>query len=514
MLRKLALLLPLALASCGPSFMNGEPDEAEPELLESSVQQGIVTCAERQDTGYTNGSSFVITVVTADGKPAERATANAYAVMQAAAAADGINLVVVSGFRTMSEQQYLYACYVNCNCNNCNLAAKPGYSNHQSGHAMDLNTSSPGVYTWLSNNAGRFGFKRTVPSEIWHWEWWGGGPGGGPCGAVTEDNCTTEEASNCGKFGCGCADHQCSGGFCPGTGCTAKHTQNCGAFGCGCIDGACNGIACPGSGCTAKETLDCSKFGCGCSDHKCAGGAACAGSACTLREATDCGKFGCNCADHQCSGGFCPKNGCTQKETSDCAATGCGCVDHKCSGGKCDGSGSTARNVQDCGAFGCGSIDATCNGGACPGTGCTVKQTSDCAKVGCGCADQKCSGGACMGSGCTANQTSSCAKADAGCSLGKCVYPGHDAGFVIDGGTPQPAPDDGGTVDPITMNDGGEVLGEAPPDGLDASTPFVSKPIPVGNALSPVTGGCQSATPLLPWAVAALALLRRRRALR
>lgn len=167
------------LAGCGPAV--DEADEVEPELNFTSIEQGLVTCGTRQDTGYRNGTPFTITVVTADGKPVERDTANAYAVMQDAAARAGVTLTVVSGFRTMAEQQYLYACYVNCNCNSCNLAAQPGYSNHQSGHALDLNTSSPGVYNWLAANAARFGFSRTVPSEPWHWEWWGGGPGGGPC---------------------------------------------------------------------------------------------------------------------------------------------------------------------------------------------------------------------------------------------------------------------------------------------------------------------------------------------
>jgi len=140
-----------------------------------------VNCTTHTDTGYTNDKPFAITVVTVDGKPVERATANAYYVMAQAASAAGVTLKVVSGFRTMAEQRYLYACYVNCNCNSCNLAAQPGYSNHQSGHALDLNTAAPGVYAWLANNGGRFGFKRTVPSEAWHWEWWSGGPGGGPC---------------------------------------------------------------------------------------------------------------------------------------------------------------------------------------------------------------------------------------------------------------------------------------------------------------------------------------------
>ena len=171
----------LLALGCGP-LPELDADEAEPELDSTSIEQGLVTCGTRQDTGYTNGTPFTITVVTADGKPAEMATANAYSVMQAEAARAGVTITVVSGFRTMAEQQYLYACYVNCNCNSCNLAARPGYSNHQSGHALDLNTSAPGVYNWLAANAGRFGFSRTVPSEPWHWEWWGGGPGGGPCG--------------------------------------------------------------------------------------------------------------------------------------------------------------------------------------------------------------------------------------------------------------------------------------------------------------------------------------------
>jgi hypothetical protein len=125
-------------------------------------------------------------VVRVDGKKAERASANAYYVMAKAASAAGVNIKVVSGFRTQAEQQRLYACYVNCNCNNCNLAARPGYSNHQSGHAFDLNTSAAGVLGWLNTNGARYGFKRTVPSEPWHWEWWSGGPGGGPCGATGE----------------------------------------------------------------------------------------------------------------------------------------------------------------------------------------------------------------------------------------------------------------------------------------------------------------------------------------
>ncbi|MCC7542099.1 MAG: M15 family metallopeptidase, partial [Deltaproteobacteria bacterium] len=167
-----------------------------------------VSCEERSDTGYRSGDSFSIDVVTIDGKPVEVDTANAYMVMAEAASRDGVEIRIVSGFRTMAEQEYLYACYVNCNCNGCNLAARPGHSNHQSGHALDLNTSSGGVLSWLEAHGGDYGFSRTVPSEPWHWEWWGGGPGGGPCGrpeppapgacpALGADGGEIEETSGC-----------------------------------------------------------------------------------------------------------------------------------------------------------------------------------------------------------------------------------------------------------------------------------------------------------------------------
>ncbi len=119
--------------------------------------------------GYVDGRATRITVTRLDGKPVEVRTAMAFERMRAAAARDRVTIRIVSGFRTMEHQQALYAAYRR---GRGNLAARPGESNHQSGHALDLNTSSPGVYPWLQRNAQRFGFRRTVPSEAWHWEWW------------------------------------------------------------------------------------------------------------------------------------------------------------------------------------------------------------------------------------------------------------------------------------------------------------------------------------------------------
>ncbi|MEA2751628.1 MAG: hypothetical protein QOI41_5771, partial [Myxococcales bacterium] len=67
------------------------------------------------------------------------------------------------------KQRELYALY---KAHRGNLAAPPGYSNHQSGHALDLNTKAAGVNSWLVKHAAAFGFRRTVPSENWHYEKW------------------------------------------------------------------------------------------------------------------------------------------------------------------------------------------------------------------------------------------------------------------------------------------------------------------------------------------------------
>ncbi|MFY0527353.1 peptidoglycan-binding protein [Archangium gephyra] len=121
--------------------------------------------------GYVNGVARNITVSPiAGGKEMRSDAAAAFNRMHAAAKAAGINLHVNSAFRSMEEQRVLYQKYLN---GTGNLAAKPGYSNHQGGIALDINVGGTGTstYKWLANNASRFGFARTVPSEPWHWEY-------------------------------------------------------------------------------------------------------------------------------------------------------------------------------------------------------------------------------------------------------------------------------------------------------------------------------------------------------
>ena len=132
---------------------------------------GAVTTAVAYSGGKELGQ---ITLITVDGKPVEQQTGLQFLAMRAAALKAGVKLKLNSGFRTWAEQVRLYALYL---AGRGNLAAKPGFSNHQSGLAVDIqvdNSFTSPVYRWLEANAARYGFVNTGKSfsqpEPWHWE--------------------------------------------------------------------------------------------------------------------------------------------------------------------------------------------------------------------------------------------------------------------------------------------------------------------------------------------------------
>lgn len=126
---------------------------------------------ETEAVGFVDGRQLTVKVVRIDGKPVERITAQAFKRLRRAARLDGVFLRVVSGFRTNDEQAYLYNCFKTCSCNDCNYAEAPGYSKHQNGRALDLNTREAGVLVWLRRYAPLFGFAETIDGEVWHWEY-------------------------------------------------------------------------------------------------------------------------------------------------------------------------------------------------------------------------------------------------------------------------------------------------------------------------------------------------------
>lgn len=124
----------------------------------------------RKVLGYVKGQPKEIWVVpVAEGKYLEKKAAEQLLLLLEDARAAGHHLAITSAFRFAEEQQRLYAAYL---AGTGNLAAKPGYSDHQRGLSVDLggvggfNTAA---YGWLAKNAGKYGFVNDVPTEHWHW---------------------------------------------------------------------------------------------------------------------------------------------------------------------------------------------------------------------------------------------------------------------------------------------------------------------------------------------------------
>ncbi len=96
------------------------------------------------------------------GKPMRPDVAAALDRMAAAAARDGVGLIVVSGFRTNAEQAVLFARHPDPK-----WVAPPGQSLHRLGTELDL--GPPAAYPWLAANAPRFHYVQRYSWEPWHW---------------------------------------------------------------------------------------------------------------------------------------------------------------------------------------------------------------------------------------------------------------------------------------------------------------------------------------------------------
>jgi Transglycosylase SLT domain/D-alanyl-D-alanine carboxypeptidase len=96
------------------------------------------------------------------GKPMRPDVAAAFDRMAAAARHDGVALVVVSGFRSNSEQGVLFARHPDPK-----WFAPPGRSLHRLATELDL--GPPAAYGWLAANAKRFRFIQRYSWEPWHY---------------------------------------------------------------------------------------------------------------------------------------------------------------------------------------------------------------------------------------------------------------------------------------------------------------------------------------------------------
>ena len=98
-------------------------------------------------------------------------TLNYFYKMHLAALNDNIELIIYSGYRTYEKQYHLY---YDINKQNDNYSAKPGYSEHHTGKAIDISDSIHGLtlnfsysktYMWLMSNSYKYGFILRYPKD-------------------------------------------------------------------------------------------------------------------------------------------------------------------------------------------------------------------------------------------------------------------------------------------------------------------------------------------------------------
>ena len=130
-------------------------------------------------------------LVRVQGERLRSEAADAYKLLAKAAKGAGVNIIPVSGYRSYSQQASLYDSYVRQygQATADTLAARPGFSEHQTGLAMDIGNAS-GVCAlqacfattpagkWAAQNAKTYGFIIRYPSgaedvtgytyEPWH----------------------------------------------------------------------------------------------------------------------------------------------------------------------------------------------------------------------------------------------------------------------------------------------------------------------------------------------------------
>jgi hypothetical protein len=112
--------------------------------------------------GLATGGGYSGPLAHRQGKPMRPDVAEAFDRMAAAAAHEGIGLIVTSGFRSDAEQARLWAAKPDPK-----WVAPPGTSLHRLGTELDL--GPPAAYGWLARNAERFGFVQRYSWEPWHY---------------------------------------------------------------------------------------------------------------------------------------------------------------------------------------------------------------------------------------------------------------------------------------------------------------------------------------------------------
>lgn len=179
------------------------PSAVQPTPAAAPVTAPVTASSPSPDAllghlAYAEAPAEELVAITADGQIKLRsAAAAAYEKMKDAAAAEGINLLPISGFRSVSDQDDLFFRVKEQRnqdvSKRAEVSAPPGHSEHHTGYAVDIGDAdqqetnldqtfeNTAAFRWLAANAAQYSFELSFPRdnpqgvsyEPWHWRFVG-----------------------------------------------------------------------------------------------------------------------------------------------------------------------------------------------------------------------------------------------------------------------------------------------------------------------------------------------------
>jgi zinc D-Ala-D-Ala carboxypeptidase len=176
-----------------PDVASTNPNSSGSETSTPATQDNVLGHLPYQEAPRSE-----LKAVTADGRiKLHQAAARKFKAMTAAARSQGVNIVLISGFRSVKDQNRLFF-EVKAQRNQeasqrAEVSAPPGYSEHHTGYAVDIGDGrAPGAnlkpsfentkaFKWMRENAPRYQFELSFPKdnpqgvsyEPWHWRFVG-----------------------------------------------------------------------------------------------------------------------------------------------------------------------------------------------------------------------------------------------------------------------------------------------------------------------------------------------------
>jgi len=182
-----AVLVPLILGLAFPSLNLSATDPTEPEVSFQKIPkiqcfdpQSLITLEPSDQTCPSDfiflGDTPLTESATIDGSIVEihPLLLARFTVAQSFARADGFELSLTSGFRTLDRQEELFDQEVAIRGSETEASKwvlPPQFSHHPKGLAIDVNyPGDKSAAYWLETNGSRFGLCRVYANEWWHFE--------------------------------------------------------------------------------------------------------------------------------------------------------------------------------------------------------------------------------------------------------------------------------------------------------------------------------------------------------